>query len=94
MPKDGKEPQSYGSGADWVTGKTGQEVNDQDSGEVAQASVQPPEAKAGGTPALHDEEPSAHPTITAQGNHAPITGTTSAEGGSKRDGYFKKRDYE
>lgn len=28
MPGDTKEPQSYGSGSDWVTGKTGQEVND------------------------------------------------------------------
>jgi hypothetical protein len=93
MPKDGKEPQSYGSGADWVTGKTGQEVNDQDTGVVPAAS-RPPDEKAGGTPALHDGEPSAHPTITAQGDHAPITGVTSSEGGSKRDGYFKKRDYE
>src|SRR4028118_167377 len=31
MPRDTKEPQSYGSGEDWVTGKTGQEVNDQTS---------------------------------------------------------------
>ena len=31
MPKDTREPQSYGSGSDWVTGRTGQEVNDQKS---------------------------------------------------------------
>jgi len=93
MPKDQKEPQSYGSGADWLTGKTGQEVNDQDSG-VVQASALAPGEKAGGTPATHDEEPSAHPTITAKGDHAPVTGVTSAEGGTKTGGYFKKRDYE
>lgn len=29
MPKDTKEPQSYGSGPDWVTGKTGQKVTDE-----------------------------------------------------------------
>lgn len=31
MPGDTKEPQSYGSGKDWVTGKTGQEVNPHES---------------------------------------------------------------
>ncbi len=95
MPKDQKEPQSYGSGPDWVTGKTGQEVNDQDSPGVVQASGLPPE-NAGGTPAPHqgDEESVAHPTITATGSHAPVTGVTAAEGGTKTDGYFRKRDYE
>ncbi len=97
MPKDQKEPQSYGSGPDWVTGKTGQEVNDQDSGAggVEEASALPP-GEAGGTPAPHgrDEESTAHPTITAKGDHAPVTGVTSAEGGTKTGGYFKKRDYD
>lgn len=95
MPKDEKEPQSYGSGPDWVTGKTGQEVNDQDSSGEEQAAGSPPE-KAGGTPAPHDrdEESAAHPTITAAGDHAPVIGITSDEGGTKTDGYFRKRDYE
>jgi|SRR5690349_16382019 len=31
MPADGKEPQSYGSGEEWVSGTTGEEVNDQKS---------------------------------------------------------------
>ena len=93
MPKDQKEPQSYGSGPDWVTGKTGQEVNDQDSGAEQVSEAIPPE-NAGGTPALHDDEPAAHPTITAEGDHAPVVGVTSAPGGTKTDGYFKKRDYE
>jgi hypothetical protein len=92
MPKDQKEPQSYGSGPDWVTGKTGQEVNDQDGGDSSAAA--PPPAKAGGTPALHDDEPVAHPSITAEGDHGPTTGVTSAPGGTKTDGYFKKRDYQ
>lgn len=95
MPKDQKEPQSYGSGPDWVTGKTGQEVNDQDSTGAVQGSGLPPE-NAGGTPAPHDagEESVAHPTISAGGDHAPVTGVTSAEGGTKTGGYFRKRDYE
>ncbi|HKR62677.1 MAG TPA: hypothetical protein VJZ00_03005 [Thermoanaerobaculia bacterium] len=28
MPNDTREPASYGSGSDWVTGKTGQQPND------------------------------------------------------------------
>ena len=93
MPKDQKEPQSYGSGPDWVTGKTGQEVNDQDDPGVVQASGLPPE-NAGGTHVPDDRESVAHPTINASGSHAPVTGVTSAEGGTKTDGYFRKRDYE
>ena len=94
MPKDEKEPQSYGSGPDWVSGKTGQEVNDQDSPGVAETSNLAAGENAGGTPALDDNESAAHPTITAKGDHAPVTGVTSAEGGTKTGGYFRKRDYE
>lgn len=91
MPKDQKEPQSYGSGPDWVTGKTGQEVNDQDSPDVAPpASVE----QAGGRHVPDNGESVAHPTINAGGDHAPVTGVTSAEGGTKTGGYFRKRDYE
>ena len=94
MPKDEKEPQSYGSGPDWVTGKTGQEVNDQDSPGVAQETGLPPADRAGGIPSVDDSESAAHPTIAAKGDHAPVTGVTSAEGGTKTGGYFRKRDYE
>ena len=91
MPKDQKEPQSYGSGPDWVSGKTGQEVNDQDSPEVA-----PPAAveHAGGIHVPDDQESVAHPTTTTAGERASVIGLTSAEGGTKTDGYFRKRDYE
>ena len=36
MPQDKKEPQSYGSGTDWVSGKTGQDVHDQKSAPTAE----------------------------------------------------------
>ena len=102
MAKDGKEPQSYGSGPDWVSGKTGQSVNEQ-------ADTPPPEHQAfyderrtddtssaaqGGLTSdvqraeRSDAEPAASP---AEGATARITAQT---GGAKRDSYFKKRDYE
>ena len=107
MPKDGKEPQSYGSGADWVTGKTGQQVNDQkdvpapehrqfyderhEPGTTSEdqggkvSDVQLAESDAG-LPA-----PAAAP---GKAESMSVTGVTSADGGTKMDGYFRKRDYE
>ena len=103
MPKDTREPQSYGSGSDWVTGRTGQQVNDQ-KGEPA------PEHRE-----FYDERRESETTGPDQGGkvseaqladnvqpvsgqtedaYAPVSRVTSAEGGSKRGGFFKKRDYE
>jgi hypothetical protein len=95
-----KEPQSYGSGKDWVTGKTGQEVNDQASA--------PPAEHRDHYDSTHDTD-----TVPDQGgrtsdvqlaenaqNAAPASGADDAttkitvkDGGAKRDSYFKKRDY-
>ncbi|HEX8616682.1 MAG TPA: hypothetical protein VF911_03755 [Thermoanaerobaculia bacterium] len=102
MPKDGREPQSYGSDADWVTGRTGEQVNDQ-------ASAPPPEHED-----FYDERREAESSAPAQGGltsdvqlaenfqpagrqtgeEAPISGVTTSDGGAKRGGFFKKRDYE
>ncbi|HYI13052.1 MAG TPA: hypothetical protein VEK57_28660 [Thermoanaerobaculia bacterium] len=102
MPRDMKEPQSYGSGEDWVTGKTGGKVN-------PQASVPPPEHRdfyesrresetsapdqGGRTPDQQLAE-SAEPAGHATGASDPVKKVTADEGGSKRDSYFRKRDYE
>ncbi|HEY0157786.1 MAG TPA: hypothetical protein VGF28_10915 [Thermoanaerobaculia bacterium] len=98
-----KEPQSYGSEKDWVTGKTGQEVNDQDS-------VPAPEHRE-----FYDERRESEESTGAQGGltsdfqlaenaqaaggrtteeRAPISGVTTTPSGAKRGGYFRKRDYE
>jgi hypothetical protein len=97
-----KEPQSYGSEKDWVTGKTGQEVNDQ-------ASAPAPEHRE-----FYDERREGEESEGAQGGktspvqlaenaqaagrtsdeQSPISGVTTTPGGAKRGGYFKKRDYE
>lgn len=102
MPRDTKEPQSYGSEEDWVTGRTGQEVNDQ-------ASAPAPEHRE-----FYDERREAETSGSVQGGlvsdfqlaenaeaegaptgeHAPISKVTTTPGGAKRDSFFKKRDYE
>ena len=102
MPKEGKEPQSYGSGTDWVSGNTGQQVHDQKSTPAPEHDAfyddrresETSHGDQGGKVSDVELAEAAHPQTTAPGDHAPVTGVTSAQGGSKRDGYFKKRDYE
>jgi hypothetical protein len=101
MPKDQREPQSYGSGADWVTGRTGQEVNEQKGTPAPEhrefyderRDDETQEAQGGLTSDVQLAD-NAQPQGEGQGEHEPVTRVTSAEGGSKRGGYFKKRDYE
>ena len=104
MPSDGNEPQSYGSGEDWVTGETGEEVNPPKS---APAPEHQEFYKS-----RHDSEGSA----PHQGGHTsdvqlaectqssevpdsdaaekqPVTKVTSQYGGAKHDSFFRKRDY-
>jgi hypothetical protein len=97
-----KEPQSYGSGSDWVTGSTGQQVNDQKSepapehrefyDERRESETNAP-AQGGQTSDVQlaeNAEPMGRPT----GEHAPISSVTTTETGAKRDSFFRKRDYE
>ena len=101
MPKDTKEPQSYGSGPDWVKGKTGQEVNDQDgTAPAAQREFyddsrgdQKVPDQGGRTSDVQLAEsavPEARPSTAAE----PTTKITSTESGAKRDSFFKRRDYD
>lgn len=104
MPDDkrGREPQSYGSEADWLSGRTGQKVQNP-------KSEHPPEhrdfyenrrdgedsapAQGGQTSDVQLAE-SAQPVGQAHGAEQTVTGVTGAESGAKRGSYFKKRDYE
>lgn len=103
--QDGNEPQSYGSGEDWVTGETGEEVNDQKS--------RPPAEHKQFYDSRHDSDSSA----PHQGGHTsdvqlaecangncdqgegetnpkqPATKVTAKDGGAKHDSFFRKRDY-
>jgi len=104
MPKDTREPQSYGSDQDWLTGKTGQDVNDQ-----GQASVPPPEHREfyderresetsgpqqGGLTSDFQLSENAQPTGRTTEERTPINGVTTTQTGAKRGSFFRKRDYE
>ena len=102
MPRDMREPQSYGSGSDWVTGRTGQQVNEQ-------TSTPPPEHREfyddrresettdpdqGGRTSDVQLAESAQPAGRPSGNEVPARKVTTQAGGAKRGSFFKKRDYE
>jgi hypothetical protein len=103
MPQDAKEPQSYGSQADWATGRTGEKVNEPKSA--------PPAEHADFYDERRDEETTTHwqggrtsdvqleehanlpQDATRRLDITPTTGVTVREGGAKRGSYFRRRDY-
>lgn len=101
MARDEREPQSYGSGPDWTTGKTGQNVNEQ-------AGVPQPQhadfyddrresednAPAQGGRVSESHRDAAPPESSGFEEEAPVTKVTLAEGGARRTSFFKRRDYE
>ena len=103
MPKETKEPQSYGSGSDWVTGKTGQQVNDQKSEPAPEHRPFYDESRESETTDAHQgghtsdvqlAENAAQPAGNASHAEPSVAKVTTNDGGAKRDSYFKKRDYE
>jgi hypothetical protein len=89
---DKKEPQSYGSQGEWVSGKTEQSVNrqDQSSAEDRRQSNASPPHQGGDTSPVQAREhamPSGPPTDT-------VRKVSVEESGAKRGGFFKARDYE
>jgi hypothetical protein len=103
MPGDTKEPQSYGSGEDWVTGQTDQKVNANKSAPPPQHrdfydSKRDSEASApdqGGKTSDVQLAESATP-IGSEGASAKESarGMSSEDGGARRDSFFKRRDYD
>jgi hypothetical protein len=88
---DKKEPQSYGSQGDWVTGKTGQKTNPERTGgfdEARESETSAPHQGGDTSPVQVSEHtmPSGAPTDSGHN-------VTVSESGAKRGGYFKKRDY-
>lgn len=96
-----KEPQSYGSQADWLTGKTGQEVNRQKGNANSQhadfySSHRESEGNApdqGGHLSPQQLAENVQASGRADDEHTPVQKVTSAAGGTKTDSYFKRRDY-
>jgi hypothetical protein len=89
---DKKEPQSYGSHGDWVAGKTTQRVG-------PNGGSAPTDSRESETSAPHQGGDTS-PVQAAE--HAMPSGppadrgrnTTVDQGGAKRGGYFKARDYD
>jgi hypothetical protein len=103
MPGDKKEPQSYGSQADWVTGNTDQQVNDQkavpppqheDFYDERRESETTHEDQGGKISPVQAAETTVQPGRGRTNDEQPITKVTTAEGGAKRDSFFRKRDYQ
>jgi hypothetical protein len=98
-----KEPQSYGSQADWVTGNVGGTVNKQKSSPDAQhddfyesrRDAEASEGDQGGQ--VSDEQLAENARVSGRGREAeeqPVTKVTDQASGAKRGGFFKDRDYE
>ncbi|HSP35522.1 MAG TPA: hypothetical protein VLU46_14520 [Thermoanaerobaculia bacterium] len=93
-----KEPQSYGSEKDWVTGRVGQEVNDQKSGGAGE-NVRDKEYSAphqgGHVSAEQAREQAGAPEAcdVFDDGQEGAKKVTAVEGGAQRDSFFKRRDY-
>jgi hypothetical protein len=101
--KTPKEPQSYGSEKDWLTGKTGQTVentpertsrHDEEFYESRHESEESP-APLGGKSSPQHSDPS--PRKAVDNASTPVTGTgttkVSDAAAGDRKSFFKKRDY-
>lgn len=89
MPKDAREPQSYGGQADWLTGKTGQKV---ETPAPRESTIPDDDVRGGHTQQAADD--AKDPTCAVDDASTPVQKVTAREGGAKRDSYFRKRDYE
>ena len=98
-----REPQSYGSGKDWVTGRTDQQVNEPKStpapehrefyDDRRESETTSPD-QGGKTSDTQVAESAQFSGGTPTDEHSPISKVTTTDGGAKRDSFFKKRDYE
>ena len=100
MPRDTKEPQSYGSEKDWVTGHTAQQPNDPASSDAPASQrefyderreSEENAAHQGGRVSPEQRDASA-PPAEGEGIRSPVP-FTDKESGARRGGYFKERDY-
>jgi hypothetical protein len=104
MSSDGNEPQSYGSGEDWVSGETGEEVNPpksapapehQDFYKSRHDSDNSAPHQGGFTSGvqLAECDSCADDRDADPDDRQPVTKVTSKDGGAKHDSFFRKRDY-
>lgn len=101
--KTNQSPQSYGSESDWVSGRTGQQVNDPkaappnsqhgDFYESRHDSGQSGEHQGGKVSGV-DADAAAPAGAAVESEEQPGRNVRGDEGGAKRDSFFKDRDYE
>jgi hypothetical protein len=100
LPSDNREPQSYGSEKDWVTGHTGQQPNDPASGDSPatqrefydeRRESEENAVHQGGRVSPEQDADAARPAED-EGVRSPAPFTVK-ESGARRGGYFKERDY-
>jgi hypothetical protein len=90
-----KEPQSYGSQGDWVTGHVDQEVNRQDAraGENRRESEESGPHQGGHVAEVQEQSAAPETCDTFDGPSDDVKKVTAEKGGARRDGFFKERDY-
>lgn len=103
MPREEKEPQSYGSQGDWVSGETGQKVEQQyERTDVENAGFYESRTESANGPRQGDvmqpewtdfvdvlEPAGIRPEVDD-----PAWKVTAERNGAKRSGFFKSRDYD
>lgn len=102
MARDTKEPQSYGSEKDWVSGRTSQQPNDPAAPPPAEhadfydnridPTTQPSHLGGQISPVQRDDEPRRVEGATTADSAATVP-VTQQESGARRDSFFKDRDY-
>lgn len=85
---EAKEPQSYGSQAEWVRGDTAQEVNRQKGHPNSQRGDFYAELEKGDSVSPEQAAENQQPVGAAGDDHTPVNKVTD-----RRGGYFRKRDY-
>lgn len=102
MPGKTKEPQSYGSQNDWVTGRTGEQPTDPSAppaeehrdfyAEEREGEGNEPHQGGRMSPVTMSENQQR--TGRSEGASTPTQAVTARIGGAKRNSFFKRRDYE
>lgn len=90
------EPQSYGSQGEWVTGKTGQSVNQQKSGPTYENRHESETSAPHQGGDVSEEQLADNVQAAGGGSDDEANANKRVSGqetGAKRGGFFKDRDY-
>jgi hypothetical protein len=103
MAKNENEPQSYGSQGEWLTGKTGEKVNETNGhpttqhGDFYESRIEGEQSPGDQGGKLSNHQLAENAQAAGGGDTSdeqPVSKVNSAHSGAKRDSQFKRRDYE